>query len=87
MLFKIDKSEIDSQRNTGSMNVTAGEHITLSFSEDGKSWTTFKMTGRILHKILVDAQEYLENINDPELKFTRLNGHSFLVERPKEGEE
>jgi len=68
------------------LNITSSEQVILSFSEDGKSWTTFKMSGKILHKILVDAQEYRENINDPDLKFTKLNGHSFLVGPEEPGE-
>lgn len=86
MLFKIDKSE--QERITGSMNITQGELVTLSFSEEGKEpWTSFKMSGRVLHKILCDTQAMRENIHDPELEFRRLNGHSFLVGPPEETKE
>lgn len=85
MLFKIDKSE--QERVTGSLNVTQGELVTLSFSEDGKEWTSYKMGSKVLHKILVDDREARDIVSDPDLQYTRLNGHSFLVGPKEEKEE
>lgn len=86
MLFKIDKTE--QNRVTASMDVTSGERVTLSFSEDGKEpWTSFNVTGKILHKILCDDREAREMVHDPDVQYKRMNGHSFLAVDPKHPEE
>lgn len=77
MLFKIDKS--DNSRITESLNVTSGESILLSFSEDGKQWVTFQMSPKILHKILIDDREARNLVGDVDVHYKPLNGHSYEV--------
>lgn len=77
MLLTIEKQ--NNAQSLDKLQFTNNDRCVLHFSEDGKEWISYSMSGEILRIILKKDKLARDKARDPDVYYKPLNGNSFLV--------